>query len=107
MGLVQITLFISLILTLISTGLCIKCYTCSSIRDNRCGDNFLVPNTEARDCDGTCYRYRGERWEGSVRIVEVSRGCRQLSEEYCEDTRYNGINVKACYCNDNYCNSGE
>ncbi|KAK6173404.1 hypothetical protein SNE40_016862 [Patella caerulea] len=102
----HLSLFFLVIIALVKTGTAIRCYSCSSLRDDRCGDEFTIPNSDARECQGTCYKYRGDRWSNDVRYVEINRGCRQQTEKACEQVHYNGIEVQACYCNKNYCNSG-
>ncbi|XP_041359120.1 uncharacterized protein LOC121375637 [Gigantopelta aegis] len=95
--------FISLI---VGKGYAVRCFSCNSIDDYRCGDNFRLTNVEGIECPGTCSKKRGERWEGQVRIVEVIRGCLVQTTEKCYNENQGGINFKVCTCNTDFCNHG-
>ena len=80
----------------------IKCYSCQSTHDNRCGDYFQFQAYDALDCQGTCIKRRGRR-SGSG--LEITRECVIQTDERCYDTTYDGISVEACTCNSDYCNT--
>ncbi|KAK7498707.1 hypothetical protein BaRGS_00010084 [Batillaria attramentaria] len=83
-----------------------QCFSCTQL-DEGCGDRFGQKNTDAHFCDGTCAKFRGERYSNQVRIVEITRTCVAQRSEGCEDTRWNGISVKGCYCNTDFCNTAD
>ncbi|XP_076070249.1 uncharacterized protein LOC143041956 [Mytilus galloprovincialis] len=79
----------------------LKCYSCESTNDNRCGDYFQLQTYDALECQGTCIKRRGRR-SGSG--IEITRACVIQTSERCTDTTYDGISVTACTCNSDYCN---
>ncbi|OWF51169.1 protein quiver-like [Mizuhopecten yessoensis] len=78
----------------------IKCYSCN-YPDEKCGDYFAYTNPDANDCQGSCVKRRGTREGGGV---EVYRGCNTQKNTYCTQSDYVGMNVRECYCNEDYCN---
>lgn len=99
------TVGLSLLLFLIpSCEAIVRCFSCSTTHDSRCGDAFAFTTTDALQCQGSCVKRRGIRDVSGVRTVEINRGCDPQTKDGCWDGSYNGISVYICACNSDYCN---
>lgn len=85
----------------------VRCFSCSTTHDSRCGDAFAFTTTDALQCQGSCVKRRGIRDISGVRTVEITRGCDPQTKDSCWDGSYNGISVYICACNSDYCNSSQ
>ncbi|XP_061165386.1 uncharacterized protein LOC133174304 [Saccostrea echinata] len=100
-------LWILLLIFIPSCEAFVRCFSCSTTYDTRCGDAFAFTTTDASQCQGTCVKRRGTRDINGVRTVEITRGCIPQTTDDCHDGNYNGISVYICTCNSDYCNNAQ
>ncbi|GAB1601519.1 uncharacterized protein LOC115218462, partial [Argonauta hians] len=93
---------IFLLIFLVNESNAIKCYSCSSHFINDCGDAFNFKRVPSFECPGSCEKTRGLNQDSSP---QVNRMCSKLTKDYCHQTKYNDMDVTACTCNTDYCNS--
>uniref|UniRef100_A0A2C9L9B8 Protein quiver n=1 Tax=Biomphalaria glabrata TaxID=6526 RepID=A0A2C9L9B8_BIOGL len=97
-----------MILSCVNQCSAIYCYVCSSTTLAACGDEFSISPSDGKLrfwCDGgSCVKRRGTRVDGSVRRVEIMRGCIVRRSENCYSEFYNNLDTKACSCNTDFCN---
>lgn len=100
------SVLISLILVLLAIGKssAIECYQCGSLlqADPACEDPFNAIGVSTTTCLGSCTKVKGMR--GDVQII--LRGCSLLPlTENCAEETQSGVEVNACACNSDRCNS--
>ncbi|CAD5125950.1 DgyrCDS14129 [Dimorphilus gyrociliatus] len=81
--------------------LAVKCYSCTSVTDSKCGDKFSgesTSNTCTALSTGGCSKTK----VGSV----VTRSCSiTLPNEKCSEVTVAGVTTATCYCKGEKCNS--
>ncbi|XP_029644153.1 uncharacterized protein LOC115218462 [Octopus sinensis] len=91
-----------LLIVLVNKSSAIRCYSCSSFENPNCGDAFDFKYVKAYACTGSCKKTRGLSKNNDA---EVNRMCSSLEKDSCYSSTYNDIDVTACVCNTDYCNS--